>query len=297
VLIALFGQPGFFSRKSEPLKVTLPEKALELLAFLILNRAAPVSREAVAFTLWPDEVEAAAFANLRRTLHVMRRALPFGETLVVEPALLWWNERGSIAADVAEFERLAGTDPAAALELARSGDLLPHCDEDWVRVARERLRARRVELLERLLFDAERRGDHRAAASAARGIFEVDPWREDVLRALMRARNGLGDRAGAIAECAAFTARIAAELGIEPMPETLALRAELSRSRSAQISEIVSAGFGRAATAATSASASSSQTGPSNSSRRPLSANPRRTGSIGRRAKSGASASSETLSA
>jgi DNA-binding SARP family transcriptional activator len=204
---------------------------LQLLAYLVLNRAAPISRESVAFTLWPDELEAAAFANLRRTLHILRRTLPLAETLVVEPTLLWWNERGSVSADVAEFERLADTDPAAALRYARSGDLLPHCGEDWIRVARERLRERRLELLDRALAEAERRRDMRALASAARGILDADPWREDALRSLMRARNGMGDRAGAIADCAAFTARIAAELGIEPMPETLALRAELSRPR------------------------------------------------------------------
>jgi DNA-binding SARP family transcriptional activator len=257
MLIALFGQPRFLVGSYCPLAVALPEKALQLLTYLVLNRAAPVSRESVAYTLWPDEPEPSALANLRRTLHLLRRALPFGETLHVEPALLWWNERGGVAADVAEFERLADIDPAAALEHARAGDLLPHCGEEWVRCARERLRERRVELLDQELLTAERRHDARAAAAAARGILEVDPWREDAVRSLMRARYALGDRAGAIAECAAFTARIAAELGIEPMSETLALRAELSRAgRRVQMIEIVSEGFGRDATAETSASAS-----------------------------------------
>jgi DNA-binding SARP family transcriptional activator len=213
------------------MRVVLPDKALQLLAFLVLNRTAPVSRESVAYTLWPDELEPAALANLRRTLHILRRALSFGDSLVVEPALLWWNACAGVSADVAEFERLAPTDPSAALTYARSGDLLPNCDEEWIRVARERLRLRRLELLEWELEEADRRKDFRAAACAARGILEVDPWREDAVRALMRARNALGDRAGAIAECAGFTARIAAELGIEPMPETLALRAELLRPR------------------------------------------------------------------
>lgn len=310
MFIVLFGQPGFFVGKCGPLKIALPDKALQLLTFLVLNRAAPVSREAVAFALWPDESEPAAFANLRRTLHLLRRALPFGETLVVEQTLLWWNERGGVLADIAEFERLADTDPAAALAYSRSGDLLPNCGDEWIRTARERLRVRRLELLDRTLFEAECRKDHRAIASSARGILEADPFREDAVRALMRARNSLGDRAGAIAECAAFTARIAVELGIEPMAETLALRAELSRParplldcrprgtrRAPQISEIVSAGLGREARAATSASASASQIGPSNSSMRPVSAKASIAGSIGKRASRGASASSETLSA
>ena len=164
---------------------------------------------------------------------MLRRALPLRRDARRRAALLWWNERASVAADVAEFERLADTDPAAALRYARPGDLLA--------ALRRGMDSRRPGAL---ADAADGTAGPRARAgrtppgvsapwrAAARAILDVDPWREDAVRSLMRARNGMGDRAGAIAECAAFTARIAAELGIEPMPETLALRAELSRPRS-----------------------------------------------------------------
>ncbi len=45
-------------------------------AYLLLHRAHPVKRETLAYTLWPDEPEAAARANLRRHLHDLKRILP-----------------------------------------------------------------------------------------------------------------------------------------------------------------------------------------------------------------------------
>lgn len=40
----------------------------ELIAYLVLQRLAPVSRAQVAFTLWPDTREAQALTNLRNLL-------------------------------------------------------------------------------------------------------------------------------------------------------------------------------------------------------------------------------------
>ena len=51
--------------------------------------------------------------------------------------------------DAHEFERLAGSDPASALELCR-GDLLEGLEDDWAVAARDRHRTRMVELLEEL---------------------------------------------------------------------------------------------------------------------------------------------------
>ena len=60
--------------------------------------------------------------------------------------------------DVREFERLAGGDPAAALELCR-GELLEGLEDDWALSARDRHRERVIELLERLAQAAEERGE------------------------------------------------------------------------------------------------------------------------------------------
>ncbi len=58
--------------------VPLPrrESLLRLFVRLLLQSGQPLSRKALAFSLWPDETEAGALANLRRHLYLLRNALP-----------------------------------------------------------------------------------------------------------------------------------------------------------------------------------------------------------------------------
>jgi DNA-binding SARP family transcriptional activator len=44
-------------------------RARSLLAYLLLNRDAPQSRERLAFLLWPDSTESQARTNLRHLIH------------------------------------------------------------------------------------------------------------------------------------------------------------------------------------------------------------------------------------
>src|SRR5689334_1588553 len=73
--VALFGS---LRLRTEEAAVVLraPPKASPLFAYLLLHRRKPIARETLAFTLWPDETEATARANLRRHLHYLSRALP-----------------------------------------------------------------------------------------------------------------------------------------------------------------------------------------------------------------------------
>jgi DNA-binding SARP family transcriptional activator len=47
-----------------------------LLAYLLLHRHTPLTRQEVAFRFWPDLPEKQAFANLRKALHRLRLSLP-----------------------------------------------------------------------------------------------------------------------------------------------------------------------------------------------------------------------------
>ena len=47
-----------------------------LLAYLILHRDVPQSRQYVAFLFWPDTTEKQALTNLRKLLHLLRRSAP-----------------------------------------------------------------------------------------------------------------------------------------------------------------------------------------------------------------------------
>jgi DNA-binding SARP family transcriptional activator len=57
-------------------------RAESLLAYLLLHRDAPQPRQRVAFLLWPESTEAQAQTNLRKVLHVLRRALPDADRLI-----------------------------------------------------------------------------------------------------------------------------------------------------------------------------------------------------------------------
>src|SRR5690242_4300281 len=47
-----------------------------LLAYLLIHRDAPQTRQHVAFLFWPDSSEAQSQSNLRHLLHSLQRALP-----------------------------------------------------------------------------------------------------------------------------------------------------------------------------------------------------------------------------
>ena len=78
IRIALFGQPRVVSADGSR-EYPLPRKTLNVLGYLILNRARPVTRDSIAFALFPDEDEEKARTSLRRNLSYLLSALPDGK--------------------------------------------------------------------------------------------------------------------------------------------------------------------------------------------------------------------------
>lgn len=218
--IGLFGEPSF-TVDGRPHAFVAPPKALPLLAYLLLHRNAPVARESVAGVMWPEVDEETARANLRRHLHYIRKALPAGEWLRVDGKTVQWNPDAPYRLDAAEFEQQSKLPQMRrlAVKLYR-GDLYSACEEEWLYFERERLRNMQIGNLAALAQDAERALDHVTAAAHARELLEIEPWREDALRVLMRARMQIGDRGGALSEYERFRERLIDEMGVEPMPET-----------------------------------------------------------------------------
>ena len=66
-----------------------------LIAYLILNRDRSVARSEVAFALWPESSDAQALTNLRRELHLLRRALPSADRfLALDRTAMRWRPDG-----------------------------------------------------------------------------------------------------------------------------------------------------------------------------------------------------------
>lgn len=224
--IRLFGQPDIRC-DGTPVKFAKRSATLAMLAHIVLKGGRALSRESLAFTLFPDDDEVNALAELRRYLYLANKALPArdGDPWIVSDAeTVRWNDLGGAFVDVAEFERLAGEPHAwqRAVDLY-GGDLLENVYEDWVVAERERLRARYFVLLDDLIARYRSERNFPAAISCAKRVLSSDPWREDALRALVAIRYESGDTAGALAEYDRFAKRLRDELAVAPMPETVAI--------------------------------------------------------------------------
>ncbi len=231
--VRLFGQADV-RYAGEPVKFAKRSATLAMLALLVLKRGHEISRESLAFTLFPESDEAAALAELRRYLYLANKALPAGPGvpwILSDAETVRWNEAAGAFVDVVEFERLSA-EPATqpqAVELY-TGDLLENVYDDWILTERERLRARYLAVLNDLLERYRAAREFAAAIACATRILTTDPRREDTLRSVVAMRYESGDTAGALAEYDRFAKRLRDELAIAPMPETLALRQSILRN-------------------------------------------------------------------
>ena len=187
-----------------------------LFAYLALA-ARPVPRAELTTTFWPDVLDRSARASLRSALWSLRRQI--GSSLLVEGDHAVLHDDDGVWVDACTFEQLAATEPLAALELCR-GELLEGFEEDWARFARERHRARVIELLEALALAAERSDDLNEALTLTRRQVEQDPFDEQAHRRLIERLAGAGDRASAIRTYRALAERLRRDLGVAPSRET-----------------------------------------------------------------------------
>jgi len=221
----------------EPLEGVNTPRLQSLLAYLLLHKEAPQSRQHLAFLFWPDSTEAQARTNLRKQIYHLRRALPDADRyLHADSKTVHWRADSPTVLDVAQFEAcLAAAQEAEAegdqnaerkaLVQAASlyrGDLLPGSYDDWVLSERERLGLRLTAALERLVLLHELDRQYGAAIKVAQQLLHHDPVHEATHRRIMRLHALNGDRARALRayhRCATVLER---ELGIEPSPQTRA---------------------------------------------------------------------------
>ncbi|MEZ4861425.1 MAG: AAA family ATPase [Caldilineaceae bacterium] len=213
-----------------------------LLAYLLLHRHAPQSRQHLAFLFWPDSTEVQARTNLRKALHQIRRVLPNADHYVQSDAnTVQWLPNAPLALDVADFaQALSQADGAQqqerpteviayltkAVELYR-GALLPACYDDWVFPERERLHAAALAALERLLPVLEEARHYTAAIRHGQQLLSLDPVHEATYRRLMQLHLLNGDRTGALRVYQTCVERLQRELGVTPTADTQVLYARL----------------------------------------------------------------------
>lgn len=239
--VRLLGSPQFLYGEGNQLAFKTA-KEQTLLAYLLLNRDAPIERRVIAAMLWPEAEHRLALNSLRVALTRLKQTaktagLP--ERLVLaDRRHLEFNASLSLRLDVEEFELLVASirhlpDPRSphdtalwlrlesALELYR-GDLLEdtfsgsEAFEESIQPVRARLRQEATWVAGLACDIAEKRGDYVALERHARWLVAREPWHEEAHRHLMLALDGQQRLPAALAHFESFRTALAMELGVEP---------------------------------------------------------------------------------
>jgi len=240
--IQLFGAVEL--RQGAKLVPPLPtQKSRALLCFLLLNRDRLHRRELLSDLFWPSRDEQTARQCLRTELWRVHSALegrsraPRGTYLMVDAGQVGFNADGDYWLDVAEFDRRLDRlracksvplpadryhDLTSAIGLYRA-DLLEEVDYEWCLLERQRLKARVIGALEKLLrhYEAQREWD--AAVRTCYRLLGHDSLLEPVHATLMRCFHQMGNRGAALRQFEVCRELLKRELDVEPMVETIAL--------------------------------------------------------------------------
>lgn len=237
--IRLLGSPDI-TVDGRPLAVDT-RKAVAVLAYLTAQ-GNPQPRERLVDLLWPELPPERGRGALRRTLSVLRSALPGGELTADRSQVSLssaWSDLDRVGAlegrlanhghpDQGECPRCR-SDLEEAISLRRGefldGFVLKDAAEfeEWVTVMAEVQRRRFVELHRRLAEDHAIAGRYRQAGDANRHLLLLAPLDEAAYRRQMLLSAWAGDRAGAVGAYRECVGMLARELGVEPLEETTEL--------------------------------------------------------------------------
>jgi DNA-binding SARP family transcriptional activator len=249
--VTLNGQPvtGFESNKGRA-----------LLAYLAVEANRPHSRDTLAGLFWPDHADEVARHNLRQVLSNLRQVLQDQHAessfLYVTRQTLQFNVTSPHQLDVSNFTRLLDTCAAhtachlhltpcesclqrlVQAEALYSGEFLAGffvADsapfEEWLLMQRERFHRLAWQALGQLTDHYTQRRDYSRAGHYARRRVMLEPWQEESSQQLMRLLARSGQPNAALAHYAACRQTLAADLGVEPMPETTALYERIRTAR------------------------------------------------------------------
>lgn len=229
-------------------------KARHLLQLLLIERGRMLSRDQIMDMLWPGLDGDSASNNLRVTISRLIKALepdrPEGAPtyyILQQGDTYGFNVDSDHEYDVATFvqavergrralQRNQYGEAREAFQQAvtlYTGPFLPDSlYEDWSVVERERLGLLFNDAalsLGRLLFEE---GRYREAITLGWRVLEYDKAQEEAYQLLIRAYGAIGERGTAIRLYNRCVTALRDELGVEPLPETVALFEQVRGRRS-----------------------------------------------------------------
>jgi DNA-binding SARP family transcriptional activator len=186
-------------------------RARSLLRLLAVHAGAPVHREVIQETLWPDADATAGARSLHVALSALRKLLdevadPPGGRLIARDGDAYRLAIAPDNIDLGRFDRAMSAGRAARARGERTaaafsavldlytGDLLPEeGPAEWVAERRDQYRARAIEAAERLAEEGLLAGDLASVLRACRFGLELDRYQDGLWRMLIAARERGGD--------------------------------------------------------------------------------------------------------
>jgi DNA-binding SARP family transcriptional activator len=222
---------GFLLSRSGT-EVVVTSGCQRLVALLAVQ--GPCGRTVTAGTLWPDVPDARASGNLRTSLWRLNRQWPglvhcSEQTLSLTPEInldtvgLTTQARAvaDMTADLESGECYSG--------LIDAGELLPGWYEDWVILARERLRLLRLHALELLSERLLRQGQVMWAMESAMASVRSEPLRESAHHAVLAVHLACGNSDEARRYFEQVRRLLWSELGVEPSDDLCRLAQQAGR--------------------------------------------------------------------
>ncbi|HJR06643.1 MAG TPA: BTAD domain-containing putative transcriptional regulator [Pyrinomonadaceae bacterium] len=216
-------------------------RALKVLCFIASRQNRRATKDAIVETFWGETPVGDIDKNFWPTISYIRRALNSNQGVKknfirYRESAYYLNPEFNYLIDTEEFERLISLaharrregDSAAfaesahrAIELYR-GDFLEEFYDNWAEEQRAYYRNLYFATLKELADHYQRAEQHEQAINYCQIIIKRDPYREDIHRQLMDAYAHTGNRAALRDQYENLKNLLKEELGVDPLPETVA---------------------------------------------------------------------------
>lgn len=242
--LTLFGRFSFFNKHHQVglQKLQDSRKLQELLAYLIIHAAHPVSREQIAAEVWNEHPASQAHAYACKALTRLKAILDQEKLNFRDDAgHVQWDRNSDLWVDVQAFEAIfAEVSSGSAKPLTRQclvpllagvdlyrGPLLDGFYSAWCVEMRNCLEQKFLQFLDILMDACENLGDYDSGITCGLRAIPLEHSREGTHQRLMRLFYLAGDRTSALRQYQCCTEALEEDLNIPPGNETVALYRQL----------------------------------------------------------------------
>ncbi len=232
--IRALGQAQVWLNGEQITKKQWDSAATKELFFYLLAHPEGVRKDKILEVFWPEATPAKGSSAFHSTNYRLRRALQHQDCILYKNGLYTINPELDYWYDVEVFQKLVeearhseSAEEQASIYLEAielyGGDYLEEFYSDWQYFQREELQRQYFDALTHVADYYRENGRAEEALSLYEKIVAVDPYQEEIHRAIMRTYLELGQRAAAAKHYQELQTFLREDLDIDPMPETIDL--------------------------------------------------------------------------